>query len=80
MDVESPGEWMLIPFGIFWLLLFLARGELGFRGVAICAAIGAALLAGILFSGLPWPYFVVVQVVLDVVLILKVFGVDIRIN
>ena len=71
---------MSIPFVVFWLLVFLGRGELGFKGVLLAVAVWGALLAGLMATSLP-PYFLVAaQVVLDVVLILVVFGRDVRIR
>jgi hypothetical protein len=71
---------MLLPFGIFWVLLILTRRELGLRGILFCAPLGAGLMA--VFWLLPafFIYAVIGQVLLDVILILVLFGGDIRIN
>ena len=75
---------MALPFGIFWVLLFLARKELGFKGVLVCIPIGLVLLGGFLggfvISDMAWAYFAIGHVLLDVILILMLFGGDIRIN
>ena len=74
---------MIVPFLIFWLLIFFGRDELGFRGILIAVGVWVVLL--IAFFGLAAfhvsPLFVVVpQSLLDIVLILKIFGGDIRIK
>ena len=71
---------MALPFGVFWVLLFFMRKELGVIGLVVCAFIGLALLAGFLFLSSGFAFFVIGQVVFDVVLILALFGGDIRIN
>ena len=71
---------MGIPFVVFWLLVFLGRGELGLKGGFLAVAIWGALLAGLVATNLPPYLFVAAQVVLDVVLILLVFGRDVRIR
>ena len=69
-----------MPFYIFWLLLCLCRGELGWKGIAVCVAIWVALLAGCLQPGWPPYLFVAAQAILDAVLILILLGGDIRIR
>lgn len=71
---------MNLPFGVFWILLFLCRAELGVRGVFVCIAIWAGLLAGFAWSELPSYLFGIAQVALDTVLFLMYFGGDIRIG
>ena len=71
---------MAIPFFIFWVLVLLCRKDLGWRGAGICLAIWAALFLGAFYSGLPAEYFVIAQVLLDIVLILVLFGGDVRIR
>ena len=77
---SSCGVKMLLPFGIFWVLLFFSRKELGVRGVLVCIPIGLGLLGGLLFCDAAWVYCVIGQVLLDILLILILFGGDIRIN
>ncbi|MFW6108475.1 MAG: hypothetical protein ACOC8D_01550, partial [bacterium] len=69
-----------LPFWIFWVLVFLARGELGLKGVALAVAVWGALLAGSLNTEMPAYVFVAGQALLDIVLILIVFGGDIRLR
>jgi hypothetical protein len=71
---------MAIPFGVFWVMLFFSRRELGLRGIGICTALGLGLLAVLLFVPALWMVAVIGQVLLDIVLILILFGGDIRIN
>jgi hypothetical protein len=76
---------MLIPFVLFWLLIFLGREELGLRRGLIAVAIWAVLLIGFLalaFLERPIsPFFFVVPIALmDIVLILMIFGGDIKIR
>ena len=71
---------MAIPFIVFWLLVFLGRGELGIKGALLAVAVWGALLAGFVATELPPYLFVAVQSALDVALILIIFGGDIRIR
>ena len=71
---------MSIPFLLFWVLIFVARDELGRKGIAIAVSIWLALLLGFCTSGLSPYLFVSAQAVLDIVLVLKVFGGDIAIR
>jgi hypothetical protein len=76
---------MLIPFVLFWLLIFLGRDELGLRRGLIAVAIWAVLLIGFFaFAVSPYaisPFFFVVPIALmDIVLILMIFGGDIKIR
>jgi hypothetical protein len=71
---------MLIPFILFWGLIFLGREELGVKGVLIAVAIWAALLIGSFALSISPYLFVSAQAILDVVLILIVFGGDIKIR
>ena len=71
---------MDIPFLVFGLLIFLGRQELGIKGIAICVAVWLGLLAGFMAAGISQFYFVAVQAILDVWLILFVFGGDLKIR
>ena len=71
---------MLIPFLAFWVLLFLGREELQFKGIAIAIATWLLLLAGVVASGISPYWFVSAQAVVDIVLVLMVFGGDIKIR
>lgn len=73
-----------MPFIMFWVLLVLAREELGLKGIAITVLIWTGLLlgcillppahvhAGYIFAGL--------QALLDAILIIVIFGRDIHIR
>ena len=61
-------------------MLVWTRKELGFKGFVICVLLGLGLLAGFVFFEPARMYCVIGQVLLDVVLILILFGGDIRIN
>jgi hypothetical protein len=69
-----------LPFWIFWILVFVARGELGLKGVFLAVAVWGALLAGSLTTDIPGYVFAAAQALLDIVLILVIFGGDIRIR
>ena len=72
---------MLISvFVLFWALVLYGREELGVKGILISVAIWAALLLGSIFLHVPSYYFIAAQSVLDIVLILVIFGGDIRIR
>ena len=71
---------MLLPFGIFWVMLFLTRQDLGLKGIIITAVLGAGFLAAFLLVPVLWVYAVIAQVIMDIVLILVLFGGDIRVN
>ena len=71
---------MGFPFFVFWILIILGRAELGLKRVLFCVAIWLALLVGFVYLNIS-PYFLVVaQALLDVDLILVIFGRDIRIR
>ena len=71
---------MLLPFITFWILIFFGRNDLGVKGVGIAVAFWAALFAGFILTGFSPYIFVAVQGLIDVVLILIIFGGDIRIG
>ena len=71
---------MLIPFILFWVLIFLGGEELGFKGVVLAIAAWAAMLAGCMAAPLHPLYFVAAQAGLDIALILTIFGGDIKIS
>lgn len=70
----------LIPFAVFWVLIFIGRSELGYKGLVFCVAIWLCLLLGFSQLSLPSYLFVVAQVLIDVVLIIIIFGGDVRIR
>ena len=71
---------MVIPFVAFCMLIFIGRSELGFKGVAIFIALWLCLLLGFMKLNLPSYYFVAAQALIDTVLIIIIFGGDIRIR
>ncbi len=73
---------MLIPFLVFWILLgwSLYDGDLYPQEAAILVAIWAGLLVVFLIFKVPLIWFVVPTVVLDIVLIVKIFGQDVQIR
>ena len=71
---------MLIPFVLFWVLVFLGRDELGIKGGLIAVSIWAALLLGFAVFRVSPYLFVAAQALLDAVLVIAIFGGDIRIR
>ena len=73
---------MLIPYVLFWLLLGWSffDGELDFKEAGIFAAIWIGLLLGFFLLKVAALWFVVPTVLLDIILILKIFGKDIQIR
>lgn len=63
-----------IPFILFWTLLYVGRDELGWRGIIICVLIWLGLLLAFDYLGLPSLFFVAVQAVFDILLLMIVFG------
>lgn len=71
---------MALPFLVFWVIIFLGRSDLGWRGVMLCIGIWLALLFGLYYAGFSSYIFVAAQALLDCILLLVVFGGDIRIK
>ncbi len=73
---------MLFPFILFWVLMFFCRQELELKGIVISIAIWIGLLLGCLSitDGNASYYFTAGQVIVDIILILKIFGSDINIR
>ena len=71
---------MVIPFIVFWVLLYFARDDLGIKGIAIAVLVWSCLLAGMLLLGISPLYFVAIQAAIDIALILFVYGEDITIG
>ena len=69
-----------LPFVLFWILVFVARSELGIKWMLILIAMWVGLLMGFISLGLPSYLFVVPQALLDAILIIVIFGGDIRIR
>ena len=72
--------WPLFLQIVFPILLYLGREELGIKGILIFVGIWAALCVVLPALGLA-PYFfkIAAQVLIDVILIVVVFGGDIKI-
>ena len=71
---------MLIPLILFWILIYLGREELGFKGIIISIIIWLGLLVGsLLVSGTFVYVFIAANSLLDIVLLLVIFGRDINI-
>ena len=71
---------VLAPFLIFWILIFLGRRDLGWRGAAVCIGIWLAPLIAFMYAGISPYVFVAVQSLFDCILILVVFKGDINIR
>ena len=71
---------MIIPFIAFWVLIFTGRSELGFKGISFCIALWIVLLFGFVKLSLPSYWFVAAQALIDAILIIVIFGGDIRIR
>lgn len=71
---------MIIPFVLFWILIFLGREELGFKGIIISIVIWVVLLLGAFLVVGVSPYlFIAANALLDIVLLIIIFGRDINI-
>jgi len=83
VDLAAVGSYarvVIFPFIIFWVFVFLARKELGWRWTLIVVGIWCGLLAAFMYSGLSPYLFVAAQAVLDAILIIAFFKGDIRIR
>ena len=69
-----------LPFVIFWIILFLARKELGIKWIGILIVVWAGLLMGFTFIEVSSYIFVIAESLIDIILILILFGGDIRIR
>lgn len=72
---------MLIPHVAFWVLLIwsLRDDDLDTKEAAILAGIWGVVLAVFFLLKIPMLWFVVPVVLLDVVLIVKIFGGNVRV-
>ena len=71
---------MAVPIIVFIILMFTCSEELGFKGVIISLAIWLGLMSGMYITTGKWPYFFIAgNALLDIVLILIIFGRDIDI-
>ncbi len=64
---------MALPFAVFCVVIIAGRKELGWKGVAIFAAIWAALLSVVMAFKIDRHFFIAAQAILDVVLISTVY-------
>ncbi len=71
---------LLIPAILFWILVFVAKSELGLGWSLFFVVVWAALLVGFMDFGLSAYAFVVAQALLDVILILAIFKGDLPIR
>jgi len=79
-----PCSYSLIPFVLFWILLFLGREELGLKWILILVGFWAGALAGMVCVEGAWPgmgraLFMSLQAIVDAVLVVVIFKGDIRI-
>ncbi|MHC4184278.1 MAG: hypothetical protein ACYSR0_13105 [Planctomycetota bacterium] len=70
----------LLPSIAFWVLIFTGRRELGFKGTCFCIVLWIVLLLGFVKLGLPRYWFAAAQALIDAILIIVIFGGDIRIR
>lgn len=77
MDAHLVG---LIAMATFFTLLFLGREELEWRGIAIWVAIWAAVFFIFRIFQFPPPVFWMIEAVFNIILILVIFGGDIKIS
>ncbi len=71
---------MIIPLLVFWILIFWGREELGVKGIIICIVIWLGLLLGTSLTAGMMPYFFIAgDALLDIVLLIIIFGGDINI-
>jgi hypothetical protein len=71
---------MALPFIAFWVLLAIGRKDLGRKKIFSFVAIWLALLIGFVSFSISPHFFVGPLVILDVILILMIFGGDIRVR
>lgn len=71
---------MILPFIIFWVLLLIAREELGLTVILVCIAIWVIILAGFIWLKMSPYIFISLQSLFDAILVLMAFGGDIRIK
>jgi hypothetical protein len=65
---------IMLPFLLFWILVFMGREELGIKWILVLACISVALVAGFFLTGWSPFIFVGIQVLIDIILIMVVFG------
>jgi hypothetical protein len=75
----------LIPFVLFWVLLYLGRRELTLKWILLCIALWVGGLVGLAVLTGPYPrmasyLFMSFQAVIDIALVLAIFKGDIPIS
>lgn len=71
---------MIVPMIVFWVLMVLGRSELGWKGVTFCVSLWLGLLLVLSYFGISPYVFIGVQALLDITLIIVIFGGDITIR
>ena len=71
---------MILPFIMFWVLIIIGRRELGIKGISFFILLWLGLLIGFIKLSLPSYWFVGAQAIFDAILIIVIFGGDIRIR
>ena len=67
------------PLIAFWVLVYLGREELGWKGIVISILIWLGLIIGSSFLGMPY-VFVAAEALLDVILLFIIFGENMNIR
>ncbi len=71
---------LLIPFLLFWFLLYFGRGELGIRGILICIGAWLAIVVVFVFPGWPRVLSIAGMALFDIFLVVKAFGGDVNLD
>jgi len=69
---------VLMALLFFWVIIIIGREELGLKGVITSIGIWLALSFGCRMLGLSIYHFMALQLLLDVVLVLIIFGGDVK--
>lgn len=77
-DNVTFGFFALIAIITFWVLVYFAKDELGFKWSAFFVLLWCGILAIFLWQGFNPFIFIVISIVLDIILTLAVFGGDIK--
>lgn len=70
----------LLPLAVFWVLIVVNFSELGLKAAGLFVAVWLGMLIVMYATGVSSIYFTAAQAALDVVLILVIFGGDVRIR
>ena len=71
---------MALPLIIFVVVMWLGREELGLKGLLTCLSICAGLVLGCAYLNVSPYTFIALLALLDVILVLTIFGGDIHIR